>query len=561
MDAAFRAADIAGMLPLVSACLFGMLVLLFEAFQRPSFSRAYLADVSALGFGVTGLLAWNLTDTGGNAPFGGIAVSDPLVHWTTVILCLGGALVSLSSTSWFEERRLDRGEFHALLHLGVAGMIAMVAARDLVVLFVALEIASVCAYALTSFLRSSPQSAEAGFKYFVLGALASAVLLYGIALLYGATGSTSYLAIAQALEAGVVGGDAGVHFAEATRAGLLGAAAGAASDGGALAMNLGGAEAFAPLGIIGMILLVAAVLMKLGAAPFHAWAPDAYTGAPTPVVAFLSATLKVAWMAALARLVSTAFFGAAARGGTDGWVALLMIAAVASIVLGNTVALTQHNVKRILAFSSIAHAGYLLVGLAAVGYGVGAPAFGGGLVYYFVAYTLATVGAFAVLSRLGARGAEVERLDDLAGLGRREPGLAVALSVFLLSSAGIPPTAGFIAKLLVLRAAFASASLGAELGGFPAWPMLVVAGVALIGSVVGAAYYLRVVALLFLGEPTRDVAVDSSTRGRVVIAVAALLTLALGVLPGAATRAADAAFLGMLGAGGAPQQELAQAER
>jgi NADH-quinone oxidoreductase subunit N len=550
MSDVLRAADVAGMLPLAAACFFAMVALLLEVFQRPSMSRSYISTISAVGFVITGLLAWNLTDTGGHSLFSRTAVLDPFALWTTIIFCVGGALTSLGASSWLEDQRLERGEFYALLHFAVAGMIGMVSAQDLVVLFVSLEIMSVSLYALTAYLRTSSQSAEAGLKYFLLGAFASAVLLYGIALLYGATGTTSYVGIAQALEAAPLR-DGASWLSEVTDGALVAAAAGRDVGAGSLGLNVGGVEGFAPLATFGMVLVLVAFFTKMAAAPFHFWSPDAYTGAPTPVVGFLSATVKAAWVAALVRLLCTAFFGAEARMGSFGWVELVMVVAAVSIVLGNTVALTQTNLKRMLAFSSVAHAGYLLVGVAAVGFGVGLPTFGGGIVFYLLAYTLATVGAFAVLSVIGKSGDEAGSIEDLNGLAYRSPWLAMTMTVFMLSSAGIPPTAGFLAKFFVLRAAFASASVSAEYGHSPNW-MIGLAGLALVASVVGAFFYLRVIAALFMGTAKREVPLAFSPRSNVAITWAAVVTVLLGVFPAAAMLASTDAFLGMHNAGGAP---------
>lgn len=550
MSDVLRAADVAGMLPLASACFFGMVALLLEVFQRPSMSRSYISTISALGFVVTGVLAWNLTDTGGHSLFSQTAALDPFALWTTIIVCVGGALTSLAASSWLEDQRLERGEFYGLLHFAAAGMIGMVSAQDLIVLFVSLEIMSVSAYALTAYLRTSSQSAEAGLKYFILGAFASAVLLYGIALLYGATGTTSYVGIAQALEAAPLR-DGATWLSQVSDGALVAAAAGRDVGGGTLSINVGGYAGFVPLASIGMVLVLVAFFTKMAAAPFHFWSPDAYTGAPTPVVGFLAATVKAAWVAALVRLLCTAFFGVEARMGSFGWVEIVMIVAAISMILGNTVALTQTNLKRMLAFSSVAHAGYLLVGVAAVGFGVGLPTFGGGIVYYLLAYTLATVGAFAVLSVIGRNGDEAGNIEDLNGLAYRSPWLAMTMTVFMLSSAGIPPTAGFLAKFLVLRAAFSSAAVSADFGYSPAW-MLALAGLALVASVVGAFFYLRVVAALFMGTPKREVPIALSPRSNVAITWAAVVTVVLGVFPSAAMVASTDAFLGMHNAGGAP---------
>lgn len=543
MNPYFEPSDVVGLIPLATCVVFGVFALLLEVFQRPSHPRDYIATISAAGFGLAGVFAFMLTDADVRPIFGGIAILDPYAAWTAVILCLGGAITSLSASDWLADQGLDRGEFYALLQFAVAGLIGMTLAADLIVLFVSIEIASVAAYALAAFLRTSGQSAEAGFKYFAIGALGSAVLLYGIALVYGATGTTTYAAIAQA----IAGNGQGAAFAAgAAHEAMIAAAAGRDVANGMWMLNIGGSTLFVPLAVVGMALILSAFAVKVAAAPFHFWAPDVYTGAPTPAAGFLASVVKVGGIAALLRLLTSAFWDPSVRVGDYGWSTLVILLAVMSVGIGNLVAITQTRLKRVLGFSSVAHAGYLLLGVAAVGMGPGAPGFGGAVVFYLLAYTVATTGTFAVLSSLGRRGHEADQVDDLNGLAQRSPWLAAALSLFLLSSAGIPPAAGFLAKFMVLRGAIGSFSLTAEFGGEGAMLMLVAAVFALVASVAGAFYYLRLIALMYMGQARREVAVTYAPRTQVAIAIAALLTLVLGLMPGQAAIAADDAFLGML---------------
>jgi NADH-quinone oxidoreductase subunit N len=371
-------------------------------------------------------------------------------------------------------------EVYPLATFAIGGMMLFVAANDLLIMFVALEVLSLPLYLISGLARRRRLlSQEAAVKYFLLGAFASAFFLYGLALVYGATGSIRLSAIREA-SAGEAGG--GV---------LL---------------------------VLGLALLVVGLLFKASVAPFHAWTPDVYQGAPTPVTAFMAACTKVAAFGAILRLLYVAF-------GTDEWTwrPLVYGIAIVSMVVGAVLGLTQTDLKRMLAYSSIAHAGFLLTGV--LGYGSGADGTGSGLgatMFYLLAYGLTTIGAFAVLTLVRDGDGEATHLSTWAGLGRRSPLTAAVMALFLLALAGIPLTSGFTGKFAVFRAAIDDG----------AWPLVVVA---LLASAVAAFFYLRVIVLMYFSDP----AVDGPTVGvpglptTLVLAVTVTATVVLGVVPGA----------------------------
>lgn len=527
MDSPISAFDILSALPFAVAAGFAILVLLLEVFQRPSFDRAYLGPLTAFGFACTAGTAWLLRLLDGGPTFEWTNNLDGYgLLWTTVF-CLGGAVAALAGPRHLARIGVDRGEYYALLLLATAGASVMATAGDLVVLFVAVEIVSVSAYGLAAYGRRSSLSAEAGMKYFLLGAFASCLLLYGIALVYGATGSTTLLEIGAHLAGNPLGDVADALGSQAQDA-LLASAAGydAARDGWTLDFGRSGLSF--PMAQLGLVLILIAFCVKVGAAPFHMWAPDVYAGAPTPAVAFLSTTVKVAGFAALARLLVTAFFGEELRIGTYGWVHVTGLVAAVSMLFGNAVALVQDSVKRMLAWSSVAHSGYLFVGITAIGWGATSVDAVSGLVFYAVAYTLATGGALTVLSMISRADGSPETFADLNGLAQRHPGLAAALSLFLLSSAGIPPLAGFMGKFAVFGAAMQAAAANE---GSTQLVLLAVTGIVL--SVAGAGYYLRAIVHMYM-RPSRgdEPTVEVSSAGIAGVVLCAVLTLLFGLLPG-----------------------------
>jgi len=447
--------------------------ILFSLYQRDGRPTAYLALLGLATAGIFNLhlfLQNRLTGEGLQS-FGLSYLADQPATALTFVILLGTALAILVSFDYLERAGLDYPEYYPLMLLSACGAIIMVAAGDLITLVLGLEIMSLAVYVLSAWRQSAHESAEAGMKYFLLGAFASAFLLYGIALMYGATGGFRYGEVAAAL------------FSEDFGQPLLATLAGM--------MILGG------LGF------------KAALAPFHQWAPDVYTGAPTPVTAYMSVVVKTAAFAALLRIFAVIFPGL-----SPVLIQAFAVLVALTLIVGNFAALLQRGVKRLLAYSAVAHAGYLgLAVLAAGAAGTRAAS------WYLLAYTLMNVGAFAVLTLITDRNDYGDDLDRFAGLGRSRPGLAATMTVFLLSLAGIPPLAGFTGKILVFQAAIEAGYL-----------RLAVLGI--ITSVVAVLYYFRVITYMYFREPEYDLPPTRSRATGLAILLAAAGTVLMGIFPG-----------------------------
>jgi NADH-quinone oxidoreductase subunit N len=392
---------------------------------------------------------------------------DPFSIFFHVLISAVTAVVILSSFEYLDMQEIRSGEYYALILLGAVGMSLMSSAMELVLIFVALEISSISTYVLAGFRRRAAISSESSVKYFLLGSFATAFFLYGVALMFGATGSTNITVIGDALNSGNV----------------------------------------SVLADVGIALMFVGLGFKVAAAPFHIWTPDVYEGAPSPVVGFMSSAPKAAVFAVLLRIMFEAH--------APGRVWLIWIAAALSMTLGNIGALVQNNIKRLLAYSSIAHAGYLLVAFAALPHD-GIPS----AMFYTASYAAMNVGAFAVVSHFGSAGERYVTLEDYAGLGRRSPLLAAALTIFLLSLIGIPLTGGFFAKFYVFTAALEANLVG-----------LTIIGV--LNSAVAAYYYLRIIVVMYMREPREDVPLPRIPLGLgTALAASLAATIYLGVLPG-----------------------------
>jgi NADH-quinone oxidoreductase subunit N len=396
-----------------------------------------------------------------------VARLDRFSAFFTALVAVSSFLICWLSITYLVELRINHGEYYALLLLSTAGMMLLVAAADLLVLFLGLELMSIPIYVLAGFDRRKLRSNESALKYFLVGSFASAVLLYGMALVYGVCGAIDYAGIRAAFPPGN------------------------------------------PIGLIGMGLIVVGFAFKVSSVPFHQWTPDVYEGAPTSVTAFMAITVKVAAFAALLRVALTAFGSVIGELSTLFWAL-----ALASVVVGNVMAVIQTNLKRLLAYSSIAHAGYVLIGMAAA-----TPEGYTAVLFYLVAYVFMNLGAFAVLVALANRGRDCEELQDLAGLARTRPGLAAMLTIFMLSLAGIPGTVGFVGKFLVFKAAVGSGLIGLTLVG-------------VMGSLVSVYYYLRLPVVMYMSEPGEaSLRQESSTGELLVLAVCVVLVLLLGLFP------------------------------
>jgi NADH-quinone oxidoreductase subunit N len=381
---------------------------------------------------------------GTNVAFGGMFIDDGFARFAKVVILLSAAAVLVMSQGYMERRGLLRFEYPLLIALATVGMMMMVSAGDLMALYMGLELQSLSLYVVAALRRDSARSTEAGLKYFVLGALSSGLLLYGASLIYGYSGTTLFSGIIQTASEGEVS------------VGLL----------------------------IGLVLLISGLAFKVSAVPFHMWTPDVYEGSPTPVTAFFATAPKVAAMGLFARVMHDAFGGA-----VGDWQQVIALISVLSMFLGAVAAIGQRDIKRLMAYSSIAHMGYALMGLAA-GSVLGVQA----MLIYMAIYVTMNIGTFAFILSMERDGQPVTSIDALAMYSRREPGKALAMLVLLFSLAGVPPLVGFFGKFYVLRAAY-EAGL--------AW--LAVAGV--VASVIGAFYYLRIVFFMYFGEE-RDLALD-----------------------------------------------------
>lgn len=468
-----QAADIITVVPeliiLVAACA----ILLVEPFLKADRTVCMALALA----GLFGSIAVSLGLVGqSRLAFSGMVVLDDWAVFFKVLFAAGAALTLLMSSEYLEAHGRHIGEYYALLLFAVIGMDLMAASRDLIIFYVALELMAISSYLLAAFFRYRVKSNESALKYFLTGTFASAVMLYGVSLVYAETGATNYGAIAQAL---------------------------------------GGKELGAGL-ILAVFLVAIGLAFKVSAAPFHMWTPDVYQGAPTPVAAFFSVGPKAAALAVVLAAFVLAFPGTAAQ-----WGILFIVLSVLTMLAGNLFALVQTNVKRMLAYSSIAHAGYLLAGVGAMGYAKNSYP-GQAVLIYLAAYTFMNLGAFGVLAYLKSQ--SVHRFDyslrQLAGLGRRSPWAGILLSLFLLSLTGIPGTAGFIGKFYLFGAV-----VWADL-----W-WLAVIGVVL--SAVSAYYYLRVIVVMFFKEPEEEFVVKGSIAGGMAaaLAVSAIATLVIGIVP------------------------------
>ncbi|GLQ39079.1 NADH-quinone oxidoreductase subunit N 1 [Rhizobium albus] len=425
---------------------------------------------------------WLLLVTGTGSAFGGAFLADPFAKFMKVLILIGSITAMVMSVGQAREERINRFEFPVLIVLATLGMMLMVSANSMIALYLALELQSLALYVVAAINRDSVRSTEAGLKYFVLGALSSGMLLYGASLIYGFTGHTGFQEIAAVL----------------------------AADERSLGL------------VFGLVFVLAGLAFKISAVPFHMWTPDVYEGAPTAVTAFFAAAPKVAAMAMLTRIVIEAFEPI-----TPDWQQIIVFVSIASMILGAFAAIGQRNIKRLMAYSSIGHMGYALVGLAA-----GTQAGVSGVALYMLIYMVMTLGTFAcILAMRKKEEGNVEEIDDLAGLASTHPFMAMMLTILMFSLAGIPPLAGFFAKYFVFVAA-----IEAEL--------YALAVIGVLASCVGAYYYLRIIKIMWFDEATESF-VPASGELKLVYGIAGIFTLGylfIGGPIGAAAQAAAASF-------------------
>jgi NADH-quinone oxidoreductase subunit N len=412
--------------------------------------------------------------------FGGMMVADGYSAFFNVLFLACAGLSILASLQYLDREKLQYAEYYVLVLFSTFGMMLMGSTLDLISIFIALEIMSLSVYVLVGFRRNDRRSNEAAMKYFILGAAASAILLYGAAMLYGATGTMTITDI----------------FAKMSANPAL----------------------MTPTFHLGAWMVLAGFLFKVAAVPFHMWMPDVYEGAPTPITGFMTTGIKAASFAAFVRVFMALGYGRDLESAVEGRLHdVLWVLAVLTMLIGNVIALTQTNLKRMLAYSSIAHTGYLLVGMVA---GPHSEAGFAPVVMYLATYTVMNLGAFAILAILAGRGDTNLNLHDLSGISRRHPWLAFAMAVFLFSMAGIPPTAGFASKYYLLYAAVQSGEV-----------LLVV--LAVLCSAIAVYYYLRVLVYMYMREPANDSTLVTVTPalGAFAVAMMVAMTLQIGVLP------------------------------
>ncbi len=461
------AADLWAIVPEMVIAAGACLLLLLDL-VTPKCEQALLAYVGLGLLGLAGAASLGLSSANVEV-LSGLFLLDPFSTYFKLLLYLATGFTILLSISYLGIERIHAGEYYAFLFFSTCGLMVMVSGGDLITIFLGLELTAVSLYILAGLNRREPRSIEASAKYFVLGSLSSAIFLYGMSLLYGVTGTTQLRLAADAL-AGPAAGN--------------------------------------PILPVAMIFLVVGFGFKVSVVPFHMWTPDVYEGAPTPVTAYMSVATKAASFAVFLRVFLDVFGSV-----KPNWTVVLIVLSVATMLVGTLAAIVQHNIKRMLAYSSIAHAGYALIGLV-VGNELGIMS----LMLYLAIYTVMNLGAFGIVILMRRAGVMGEEIEDLAGLAKQHPVAAFAMLVFMFSLTGIPPTAGFIAKLYLFMAAVDA--------GF-VW--LAVTGVLL--SAVSAYYYLRVVMVIYMREPVRPIELAWSPAAVTALAVILVATLAAGLYP------------------------------
>lgn len=461
-----QAADYIRILPELVLSVFGIAVMMIEPLIDERRNQQMLGIIALIGSLAAVAASLYQAAYPGFAFWNMVKVSNFSVFFHVLVTTIA-AIVILTSYEYMSVQRIRAGEYYSLILFGTVGMCLMSSAVELVLIFISLEISSISTYILAGFRRREASSSESSLKYFLLGSFATAFFLYGIAMMFGATGSTNIDKISQALSS----------------------------------------QRVPVLANVGIALMFIGLGFKVAAAPFHVWTPDVYEGAPAPVVGFMSTAPKAAVFAVLLRILFQA--------NAPGRIWLIWVTAALSMCLGNIAALVQTNVKRLLAYSSIAHAGYLLIAFAAV------PEIGiSAAMFYTASYAAMNVGAFAVVSHFANAGERYVTLDDYAGLGRRCPVLAATLTLFLLSLIGIPITGGFFAKFYVFSAALKSNLVGLTI-------------IAVINSAVGAYYYLRIIVVMYMREERERVAIAPIPFALgTALAISMAATIYLGVLPG-----------------------------
>ena len=465
-------------LPEALLAVFAMAVLLLDlVIKRKSVLAAFTIGAALCGFFA---LSWA---DGGQNTWGGMFLADGYSMFFKLIFLASLALSVLVSSRYIVVEKINHGEYYALMLFSTVGMMVMASAGDLITLYLGLELMSLCLYVLAGFMRASTRSNEAALKYFMLGSFASALLLFGISLTYGLTGTTAIRGVEGYISSHGIAGN--------------------------------------PVLLFATILFVAAFAFKIAAVPFHMWAPDVYEGAPTPVTAFMSVGPKAAGFAVIGRVLLIALGPMSFE-----WTGLVIALSIMSMAAGNILAIAQTNIKRMLAYSSIAHAGYALLGIVAF-----SPEGLASTMSYLFIYAFMNIGAFAVVTLLRTEGVKAEDLKEYVGLSKTHPLLAALMLVFMFSLTGIPPTAGFMGKFYLFSAVIRSG-----------YTWLAVVAVAM--SAISAYFYLRVVMYMYMKEPEGELPAERSYGARLALGVTALAVLAIGIMPSGLVDIARAALTG-----------------
>ena len=461
----FQMQDLGAITPELELVAFGMFLLIFDLLVP---EKRKLGLIALAGIAISAFFLFRLRGTDFSA-YGGVLALDPFSIFFKAIFLIAAALSVAISLKYLDIERENHGEYYALILFSTMGMMFMAGAVDLVTLYIGLETMAIATYVLVGFLRSNQRSNEASMKYFLLGAFSSGILLYGMSLLYGLSGSTRFVDIAEAL----------------SRRSL--------TD---------------PISLMAMVTLSAGMFFKIAAVPFHQWTPDAYEGAPTSITAFMSVAVKAASFAMMVRIFMVAIYPLRPQ-----WVPIMAAVSVMTMTIGNIAAITQSNVKRMLAYSSISHAGYILIGFIA-GNDTGLTA----VPLYLFIYTFTNLGAWAVIVALRRKDVIGEQIDDMAGLFFRHPAGAVLMLIFLLSLAGIPPTAGFIGKYYLFAAAIETGHN-------------VLAVIAVLNAAISIYFYFRIVVSMFMREATEKTGLVYAPGLTMTLAIATVFTLLIGVYP------------------------------
>lgn len=460
--------DILSVLPELTVLSMGIFILILDLFIKPQ-NRFVIYGLTQFTLFAAAVFTFQSHTPAVGYVFNNMFVDDSLADVLKLMTYLGTSIMLVYTRHYMQLRNMFRGEYYAMVLFSMLGMMIMISGQNMLTIYIGLELLSLCLYSLVAFDRDNPRASEAAMKYFVLGALASGMLLYGMSMIYGITGSLNISEIAQAIS---------------------------------------GLNPHNPVLIMGLVFVVAGLAFKFGAVPFQMWVPDVYQGSPTSITMLIGSVPKFAAFAITIRLLAQGLYPLA-----DDWQDMLLVMALLSIIIGNLSAIAQTNLKRMLAYSTISHIGFLLFGLMSANLNGFASS-----MFYISAYVLMTLAGFGMILYLSRKGFEAEKLEDLKGLNQRSPWAAFMMLITMFSMAGIPPTIGFYAKFTVLQAAWQA--------GFT-WP--VVAAVLL--AVIGAFYYLRIVKLMYFDEPLAHDAINAPVDMQFVLSINTLALLLIGLLP------------------------------